>query len=248
MTLGLVPERSRLRLAGLSAAVVAIACLALAACSATGESSSEQLPIGPAPSITVLLRVGGGEATTVQLLGTGTSQSALDTAAGAVANVAFPNAQVGPAEQPTNSDPELTVATVPVQLPTDPITFDLDSGHMSAALASVHPKALGVWVCTDDRRSLTVDSTAPGAVSSDLVSGQCQVAGSTLAHDGVTWTAKVSVGAVEPPSKLPWLIAAGVVVVLIGGAVWLLRARRDKQEMQQERFISPPMPPAPPVH
>jgi hypothetical protein len=224
-----------------------IACVAmvLAACSATGESSSEQLPIGPKPSITVLLRVGGDAGTTVQLLGTGTTQGALDVAAGAVAGAAFPNAQVGPPQQATDSDPAVTVATVPVQLPTDAMTFDLDSGRMTAALQAVHPKAVGVWVCTDDRRSLRVDSTAPGAVSSDIVSGQCQVAGSTLVHDNAPWTAKVSVGAVEPPSKLPWLIGAAVVIALIAGAIWLLRARRDTQ---QETVIGPPLPPAPPVH
>jgi hypothetical protein len=228
-------------------AVLACVAVALAACSATGESSSEQLPIGPKPSITVLLRVGDNASTTVQLLGTGTTQGALDVAAGAVATAAFPNAQVGPPQQATDSDAELTVATVPVQLTTDAMTFDLSSDGMAAALKSVHPKALGVWVCTDDRRSLSVDSTAPGAVSSDIVSGQCQVAGSTLAHEGEggTWTATVSIGAVEPPSKLPWLIAAAVVVALIAGAVWLLRARRDKPK---EPIIGPPLPPAPPVH
>ena len=229
------------RLAAL--AVIAVLGLALAACSAS-ESSSEQLPIGPAPSITVLVRVGGDAGTTVQLLGTGTTQAALDAAAGAVATAAFPNAQVGPPQAPTNADAGLTVATVPVQLSTDAMTFDLNSDGIATALKPVHPKALGVWVCTDARRSLSVDTTAPGAVSSDIVSGQCQVAGSTLAHDGLTWTAQVSVGAVEPPSKLPWLIGAGVVVLLIVGAVWLLRSRRPPQE----RVISPTLPPAPPVH
>lgn len=224
--------------------LIACLALALAACSASGESSSEQLPIGPKPSVTVLLRVGGDGATTVQLLGTGTTQGALDVAAGAVATAAFPNAQVGPPAAAGAAEPGLTVATVPVELPAGAMTFDLDSGRMATALKAVHPKALGVWVCTDDRRSLTVDSTAPGAVSSDLVSGQCQVAGSTLAHDGVNWTAKVSVGAVEPPSKLPWLIGALVLVAILAGGVWLLRARRG----QQPRVVSPPLPPAPPVH
>jgi hypothetical protein len=116
---------------------------------------------------------------------------------------------------------------------------------MSSALTSVHPKAVGVWVCTDDRRSLTVDSAAPGAVSSDVVSGQCQVAGSTLAHDGQTWTANVSVGPVEAPSKLPWLIGAAIVVALIVGA-WFLWPRRSKQ--LETSSASPPLPPVPPVH
>src|SRR5689334_5963441 len=212
--------RAARRYAGL--AVLASLAFGLAACSASG-SSSEQLPIGPAPSITVLVRVGGDAGTSVQLLGTGTDQATLDAAAGAVARTAFPNAQVGAPEAPSGSDPGLTVSTVPVQLSADQMTFDLDSDGMSAALKPVHPKALGVWVCTDDRRSLSVETTAAGAVSSDVVSGQCQVAGSTLAHDGLTWTATVSVGAVEPPSKLPWLIGAVVVVLLIVGAVWLLR-------------------------
>ena len=95
------------------------------------------------------------------------------------------------------------MATVPITLPTGAMSFSLDSTSMSAALKQVRPKAVGVWVCTDDRRSLTVDSTAPGAVSSDVVSGQCQVAGSTLARDNVTWTAKVDVGAVGPRRSSP---------------------------------------------
>jgi hypothetical protein len=125
------------------------------------------------------------------------------------------------------------------------MAFTLDSDSMSSALTSVHPKAVGVWVCTDDRRSLTVDSAAPGAVSSDVVSGQCQVAGSTLAHDGQTWTANVSVGPVEAPSKLPWLIGAAIVVALIVGA-WFLWPRRSKQ--LETSSASPPLPPVPPVH
>ena len=235
--------RSALRLTGL--ALIACLALGLAACSGS-ESSSQQLPIGPEPSITVLLRVGGDAGTEVQLLGTGTTQASLDVAASAVAKTAFPNAQVGAPELATSTDPALTVATVPVQLPSGAMTFNLDNEGMSSALEGVHPKALGVWVCTDDRRSLTVDSTAPGAVSSDVVSGQCQVAGSTLAHDGVTWTAKVVVGDVEPPSKLPWLIAA-VVLVLIGLGAWFLWPRRRKL-LETKSSSSPPLPPAPPVH
>ena len=229
-------------------AFVLIACLALAlaGCSAS-ESSSEQLPIGPAPSITVLLRVGGDGGTSVQLLATGATQEALDVAAGAVAEAAFPTAQVGAPQAPTSTDSGLTVSTVPVQLPTTAMDFTLDSDSMSAALRPVHPKAVGVWVCTDDRRSLSVDSAAPGAISSDIVSGQCQVAGSTLAHDGegAAWTAKVSVGGVEPPSKLPWLIAAAVVIALILGA-WFLWPRRSKT--LETTSASPPLPPVPPVH
>ena len=235
--------RSALRLTAL--ALIACLALGLAACSSS-ESSSQQLPIGPEPSITVLLRVGGDAGTEVQLLGTGTTQASLDVAASAVAKTAFPNAQVGAPELATSTDPALTVATVPVQLPSGAMTFNLDNEGMSSALQGVHPKALGVWVCTDDRRSLTVDSTAPGAVSSDVVSGQCQVAGSTLAHDGVTWTAKVVVGDVEPPSKLPWLIAA-VVLVLIGLGAWFLWPRRRKL-LETTSSSSPPLPPAPPVH
>jgi hypothetical protein len=223
--------------------VIAVAATALAACSAS-ESSSEQLPTGPAPSITVLVRVGGDAGTTVQLLGTGTTQQELDAAATAVATAAFPNAQVGAPQAPTTTDAGLTVSTVPVQLSTGAMTFDLTSDAIATALKPVHPKALGVWVCTDARRSLSVDTTAPGAVSSDVVSGRCQVAGSTLAHDGLTWTATVSVGAVEPPSKLPWLIGAVVVVLLVLGAVWLLRSRKPPEET----VISPTLPPAPPVH
>jgi len=237
-----MPDRSSLRRIALG--LIACLALGLAACSAS-ESSSEQLPIGPAPSITVLLRVSGDGGTSVQLLGTGTTQIALDAAAGAVAKAAFPTAQVGAPQAASSTDAGLTVATVPVQLSTDAMAFTLDSGSMSSALTPVHPKAVGVWVCTDDRRSLTVDSAAPGAVSSDVVSGQCQVAGSTLAHDGLTWTAKVSVGPVEAPSKLPWLIGAAIVVALILGA-WFLWPRRSKT--LETSSASPPLPPVPPVH
>jgi len=237
-----MPDRSSLRRIALG--LITCLALGLAACSAS-ESSSEQLPIGPAPSITVLLRVGGDGGTSVQLLGTGTTQSALDAAASAVAKAAFPTAQVGAPQAASSTDAGLTVATVPVQLSTDAMAFTLDSGSMSSALTPVHPKAVGVWVCTDDRRSLTIDSAAPGAVSSDVVSGQCQVAGSTLAHDGLTWTAKVSVGPVEAPSKLPWLIGAAIVVALILGA-WFLWPRRSK--LLETSSASPPLPPVPPVH
>ena len=238
------PPIERSTLARLLLLAASIACLALAACSAS-ESSSEQLPIGPKPSITVLLRVGGGEPTTVELLGTGTTQASLDAAAGAVAHAAFPGSQVEPPTPESSTDDGLTVSTVPVQVPPVAMTLDLNSDQIATALDAVHPKAFGVWVCTDDRRSLTMDSTAPGAVSSDVVSGQCQVAGSTLAHEGVNWTAKASLGAVEQPSRLPWLIGAAVLIVLIAGAVWLLRTRPEKQ---QEPVIGPPLPPAPPVH
>jgi len=224
--------------------LASIAAVGLAACSG-GDSASEQLPTGPKPSITVLLRVGDDTGSTVELLGTRTSQQALDQAAGAVAHAAFPQAQVGTPEPPTTTDAGLTVASVPVQLSSDAMDFELESGAMSSALESAHPKAIGVWVCTDDRRSLLVDSTAPGSVTSDVVSGQCQVAGSTLAGDGITWTARVSVGEVQPPSKLPWLIGAAIVVALVAGGVWLMRSRRAEEP---EEFLPPPMPPAPPVH
>ena len=236
-------RRSALRPLGF--VLIASLAVGLAACSSS-ESSSQQLPIGPTPSISVLLRVGGDAGTSVQLLGTGTTQASLDVAAATVARAAFPNAQVGPPEVATTTDPALIVATVPVQLPTGAMSFDLDNARMSTALQGVHPKAVAVWVCTDDSRSLSVDSTAPGAVSSDIVSGQCQVAGSTLAHDGVTWTAKVSVGAVEPPSKLPYLIGGAIVAVLVALGVWLARARRSGTPRPAD--APSPLPPAPPVH
>jgi len=231
------PRGSRLLLAALTTTVL----LGSAACATS--SSSDQIPIGPKPSVTVLLRVAADAGTSVQLLATGTTQAALDVAAVEVAKTAFPGAQPGAPELASPSDGGLTVATVPITLPTDAMSFSLDSTSMSSALNLVHPKAVGVWVCTDDRRSLTVDSTAPGAVSSDVVSGQCQVAGSTLAHDNVTWTAKVAVGAVEPPSKLPVLVVAVIVLLLIVGAVLFLRMRPTGGS-----GAGPPMPAQPPVH
>ena len=231
------PRGSRLLLAALTTTVL----LGSAACAAS--SSSDQIPIGPKPSVSVLLRVAADAGTSVQLIGTGTTQAALDVAAGEVAKAAFPGVQPGPPQLASPTDDGLTVATVPITLPTDAMSFSLDSTSMSSALNLVHPKAVGVWVCTDDRRSLTVDSTAPGAVSSDVVSGQCQVAGSTLAHDNVTWTAKVDVGAVEPPSKLPVLIVAVIVLILIVGAVVVLRMRRTGAP-----DAAPPTPAGPPVH
>jgi hypothetical protein len=221
--------------------VAATVLLSLAGCSAS--SSSDQLPIGPKPSVTVLLRVAADAGTSVQLLATGTTQAALDVAAGEVAKTAFPGVQPGPPELASATSDGLTVATVPITLPADAMSFSLDSTSMTAALKLVHPKAFGVWVCTDHRRSLTVDSSAPGAVSSDVVSGQCQVAGSTLAHDNATWTAKVDVGAVGPPSNLPVLIGAVIVLILIVGAVVVLRTRRTA-----EPDAAPPTPSEPPVH
>jgi hypothetical protein len=212
-----------------------------AACSAS--SSSDQIPIGPKPSVSVLLRVGVDAGTSVQLVATGTTQAALDVAAGEVAKAVFPNVQPGAPELAGPRSDGLVVATVPITLPTDPMSFSVDSTSMSAALKPVRPKAVGVWVCTDARRSLTVHSTAPGAVSSDVVSGQCQVAGSTLARDNVTWTAKVDLGAAGPPSKLPVLIVAVLVLLLIVGAIVVLRMRRTNAG-----DAIPPMPAGPPVH
>src|SRR5580765_4781804 len=116
-----ISDRARLR-RPVGLALIACLALALAACSAS-ESSSEQLPIGPAPSITVLLRVGGDGGTSVQLLATGATQEALNAAAGAVARAAFPTAafptaQIGAPQASTSTDSGLTVSTVPVQLPT----------------------------------------------------------------------------------------------------------------------------------
>lgn len=223
--------------------LASIAAAGVAACSG-GGSASEQVPTGPKPSITVLVRMGSDAGSTVELLGTGTTQAELDEAAGAVARAAFPTAQTGPPRSQSSTDPGLTVASVPVELPTDAVDFELQSDAMSAALKSVHPKAIGVWVCTDARRSLFVDSSAPGSMTSDVVSGQCEVAGSTLAGDNVTWTARVSVGEVEPPSKLPWLIGGAIVAALIALGVWLMRSRQPEEPVE---FVPPPMPPAPPV-
>jgi hypothetical protein len=223
------------------AALSAALLLGLAACSAS--SSSDQIPIGPKPSVSVLLRVAADASTSVQLVATGTTQAALDVAAGEVAKASFPGVQPGPPELASPTDDGLTVATVPITLPNDAMSFSLDSTSMSTALQLVHPKAFGVWVCTDDRRSLTVNSTAPGAVSSDIVSGQCQVAGSTLAHDNVNWTAKVDVGEAGPPSKLPALIVAVIVLLLIIGAALFLRMRPTGGS-----GAGPPMPAQPPVH
>jgi hypothetical protein len=235
------PRGSRLLLAALI--VASLVCSV--ACSAS--SSSDQVPIGPKPSVSVLLRVAADAGTSVQLVATGTTQAALDVAAAEVAKAAFPGVQPGPPELASSTHDGLTVATVPVTLPNDAMSFSLDSKSMSSALQLVHPKAFGVWVCTDDRRSLTVTSTAPGAVSSDIVSGQCQVAGSTLAHDNVTWTAKVDVGATGPPSKLPVLIVAVIVLLLIIGAVVFLRMRPTGGSAA-EPPAGPPMPAQPPVH
>ena len=82
------PRSSRLLLAAVTTTVL----VGSAACSAS--SSSDQIPIGPKPSVSVLLRVGVDAGTSVQLVATGTTQAALDVAAGEVAKAVFPNVKV----------------------------------------------------------------------------------------------------------------------------------------------------------
>jgi protein-S-isoprenylcysteine O-methyltransferase Ste14 len=96
------------------------------------------------------------------------------------------------------------------------------------ALRVLKPRSSALWACSD-RRTIQVATQAPGAVSSDVVSGVCQVVGSSIAKDGVDWTATLAIGPVTEASLLPVLVGSTIVLLLIAGLtalVWIRRARR----------------------
>jgi hypothetical protein len=204
-------------------AVLAVTLLGLAACATS--SSTDQAPTGPKPAVTVLFRVRSDAGSQVQLLATGVDQSTLNLAAGAVARAVFPDAQPGVPQTVATGIEGETSATVPMVLPSDPLTFSVTSDQMDRALQPIVPRSYAVWTCTDSRRTVEVTAQAPGAVSSDISSGSCKIVGSSVEDDTITWSATVALGAVQPPSLLPVAIATSVVLVLLTLVVAYLRGR-----------------------
>jgi hypothetical protein len=215
------------------------AALALAACAAGGSSSSEQEPVGPSPAVTVIIHVGGSDGSSVELVGLGTDPVELERAtsdiaalvAGGASNVGTvaPGVSSIAAGTGAGQDPVLST-TAPISVSDQAFTIELRSDAIGQALADIRPRSTAVWVCTDRSRTVQVNSQAPGAVSTDVASGTCQSAGSSLWRDGVTWTASAAIGPVTGPSKLPWLIGILVVIAAVVGAIAYIRARRDASD------------------
>jgi hypothetical protein len=200
----------------------------LAACASS--SSTDQIPIGPAPAVTVLLRVRSDQGSQVELLARGVDQATLNQAAGAIARSVFPSGQPGAPQSVATGVEGETSAAVPITLPEEPVTFTVTSAQMDQALAPIRPRSFAVWACTDSRRTVEVTTQAPGAVSSDIASGSCKITGSSVKDDGITWTATVALGAVEPPSLWPVAIATSIVLVLLTFGVAYLRGRGAKRD------------------
>jgi hypothetical protein len=204
-------------------AALAMTLLGLASCAT--PSSTDQAPTGPKPALTVLFRVRSDAGSQVQLLATGVDQPTLNLAAGSVARAVFPDAQPGVPQTVATGVPGETSATVPMVLASDPLTFTVTSAQMEVALQPIVPRSYAVWTCTDSRRTVDVTAEAPGAVSSDISSGSCKIVGSSIKNDGITWSATVALGAVQPPSLLPVAIATSAVLVLLTLVVAYLRGR-----------------------
>ena len=102
---------------------------------------------------------------------------------------------------------------------------------MDEALRLLKPRSTALWACSD-RRTIQVAAQAPGAVSSDVVSGVCQAVGSSIAKDGVDWTATVAIGPVTEASLLPVLAGSTILLLIVAGLVallWIRRARRRSE-------------------
>jgi hypothetical protein len=220
---------------------LALTLLGLAACATS--SSTDQVPTGPAPAVTVLLRVRSDQGSQVQLLATGVDQQTLNQSTTAVANTVFPGAQAGTPQTVATGVEGETSTSAPVALSEDPLTFTVTSDQMDLALQAIVPRSYAVWACTDSRRTVDVTTQAPGAVSSDVSSGSCKIAGSSLKNDGITWSATVALGAVQPPSLLPVAIVTSVVLVLLTLVVAFLRGRAAKRDPD-----APAAPAEPSVH
>ena len=203
--------------------LLAVIACGLVACATS--SSTDQIPRGPKPAVTVLLRLRSPDGPQVELLATGVEQPTLDAATSAVASSIFPGGQSSAPQASPTTVPHAAASAVPIVFPDEEQTFEVTSQQIDGALATIDPRSVAVWACTDGRRSILVTTQAPGAVSSDVSSGSCKIVGSSLADDGISWTATVSVGALQPPSLLPVAIATSVVLVLVTLLVALLRGR-----------------------
>lgn len=225
----------------LTRVLAVVVLLSLAAC-ASSESTGPDL-IGPYPSVTALIKADadGGQ---LELLGVRVSAVELRAAATQLAGDLFGPENVGVAS-PTTADAGATAdallsTSVPVTIPTEGIQLAIDEATVDQALQSLKPRSTAVWACTK-RRSVQVATQAPGAVSSDVATGACQIVGSSIANDGIDWTATLTIGPVTSASLLPALVGGALLLLVIAAlaAVWIRRARR--------RHEFPP-PDAAPVH
>jgi len=221
------------------ARVVAAAALLTGCASIAATSSAEQQPMGPSPAVTVVVRVGGADESSVDLTGLGADPVALEAATTAVANLIVDPADVGTvvpaassvAAAAQNGQDALISTSVPIAVTDQAFTIDLHSDEIAAALSGVRPRSTDIWVCTTSARTVQVSSQAPGAVPSDVASDTCQSAGSSLVRDGVVWTAQAAIGPVTEPSKLPWI--AWILVALavgVGVVLYLRRRRRERSD------------------
>jgi hypothetical protein len=220
--------------------LLALLASALAGCGAS--SSLDQMPTGPQPAVTVLLRLRSDEGPQVQLLATGVESSTLEQATSAVARSIFPQGQPG---APQAGDTEVeggSSVAVPITIPDDELTFTVTREQMDTALGVIdpRPRSLAVWACTDGRRTIQVTTQAPGAVPSDAATGSCKIVGSSIADDRVRWTASVTVGALQPPSLLPVAVATSVVLVLLALGIAFLRGRAASREAARRAVPSEP--------
>ena len=226
----------------LARVLAVVVLLTLAACASSGSAGPDL--IGPYPSVTAVIRANadGGR---LELLGQRVSAVDLRGAATQLGGDLFGAENVGEAS-PTSADtgaiPDALLSTsVPVTIPAEGIQLNIDEATVDASLQSLNPRSTAVWACSE-RRTVQVESSTLGAVSSDAASGTCQVVGSSISNDGIDWTATLTIGAVTQPSLVPQLVGSTLlllVIAVLAAAVWIRRARR-------RRPVSPPD--AAPVH
>ncbi len=232
------PFRHIPRLARVTAwCLLTVLALTLGACAAS--SSLDQTPTGPR-AVTVLLRLRGPDGPQVELLATDVDQPTLDKATSAVATSVFPSSQPGAPVVPGTTMEGATASAVPITLSDSEQTFTVTNQQIDTALATIKPKNFAVWACTDGRRTIQVTTQAPGAISSDVISGSCRIVGSSVANDGVTWTSTVAVGPLEPPSLLPVMIWTSVVLVLVTLAIAFWRGRAASRATRAAQPSEPP--------
>jgi hypothetical protein len=197
----------------------------LAACSAS--SSSFDVSPHPTPAVTVVVRLAGSGASSVELIGTGVAPEELGRLAPSVAGTMFGDDAVGPASAVTSGDAGSLTVHVPVAVSDQGFEIPVASGALDRSFSELHLRTTDVWICTDRVRTIQVASAWPGAVTSDVESGVCQHAGES-SRGADAWSATVSVGPVGEASNLPQLLVTLFVVLAVVGLVLLIRSRRPR--------------------
>jgi hypothetical protein len=221
--------------------LVLITALGLAACASSGSAGPDL--IGPYPSVTAVVRA-DAQGARLDVLGVRVSAVGLRAAAMQLAVDLFGSDNVGEAT-PTVADTSATPAallttSVPVTIPEAGIRLAIDEATVQQALRPLKPRSTAVWACSE-RRTVQIETQAPVAVSSDLSSGTCQVAGSSIVNDGIDWAAVVAIGPVTGQSLLPVLLSSAAVLAAAALGVFLwVRRKRARAETEP--------PAAAPVH